>query len=338
MSLYTTDTKVKLQNKTSVIEVDLYGGAITDFHLLNNPVNPLSFRFSKEQMPENNTAGAVYQGHFLCAGRWGEPSAGEIKAGIPNHGQPANIEWRLNKSDETSLFMETTAALEGLQIQRSMKLNNESAVCNITETISNINALGRMYQVVQHPTIAAPFLNEATVVNCNATVGFDHRYVNEPAKHTVNWPYVVDEDNNQFDLRNPKQHFNSVCSFIVDPTDAYGWITAYSPSHQLVFGYVWQRNDYPWINLWQHFESGVIKYRGLEFGTTGLHQPFKDIIGNNNLEVINERTVAYIDAGEQEEKEYAFFLFFVNKDFRGIERIEVNNGTISLIENDRATR
>jgi hypothetical protein len=56
-----------LQNKTSVIEVDLHGGAITDFHLKDNPVNPLSFSFTKEQMPANNKAGAVYQGHFICA-------------------------------------------------------------------------------------------------------------------------------------------------------------------------------------------------------------------------------------------------------------------------------
>jgi len=334
MSPYTTGTKVKLQNKTSALEVDLHGGAITDFHLHDNPVNPLSFRFSKEQMPANNKAGAAYQGHFICAGRWGQPSAGEIDAGIPNHGEPANIEWQLNEGDDKKLSMETTAVREGLHIKREVKLDNEAALCHVTETITNISPLGRLYQLVQHPTVAAPFLNEATAINCNATIGFDYKYVNEPSIHKVYWPYVADEKNKTFDLRNPRQEHNSVFSFIADPKDSYGWVTAYSSAHNLVLGYVWERKDYPWINLWQHYENGIIKYRGLEFGTTGLHQPFKNIIESNNLEIFNERTAAYIDAGEQVTKDYAFFLSPVNKDFKAVEKIEVRNGMISVIENE----
>ena len=207
-------TKIKLQNKTSVLEVDLHGGAITDFHLHENQVNPLSFRFSKEQMPENNKAGAVYQGHFICAGRWGEPSEGEIKAGIPNHGEPANIIWQLNENDETALTIQTIANLEGLQVERKMQMDNAIAFCRVTETITNINSLGRLYQLVQHPTIAAPFLDEATVINCNATKGFNYLHGDVPSKHIVNWPLVMDDNNNTFDLRRPRQNYNSVFSFL----------------------------------------------------------------------------------------------------------------------------
>ncbi|QEC66666.1 hypothetical protein FRZ67_04885 [Panacibacter ginsenosidivorans] len=329
-----TDTKIQLQNKTSVLEADLHGGAITDFHLKENPVNPLSFRFSKDRMPANNKAGAAYQGHFICAGRWGEPSTGEINTGIPNHGEPANIEWQLNENDETGLAMETTAHLEGLHVQRKMQMNEHVALCHVTETITNINPLGRLYQIVQHPTIAVPFLDGTTVINCNATTGFNYLYGDQPSKHIVNWPVATDDNKNAFDLRNPQKNYNSVFSFIVDPKDNYGWLTAYSPAHQLVLGYVWQRKDYSWINLWQHFENGIIKYRGLEFGTTGLHQPFQKIIENNNLEVFNEPTVAYIDAGEQVTKEYACFLFPGGNNFRGIEQIEINDGVITAVEKD----
>lgn len=332
MPPYTTDTKIKLQNKTSILEVDLHGGAITNFHLKENPINPLSFSFSKDQMPENNKGGAVYQGHFLCAGRWGEPSIGEMKAGIPNHGEPANIHWHLNEREEIRLSMETTAAMEGLQIKRQMELDNEAALCHVTETITNINPLGRLYQMVQHPTIAAPFLSGATVINCNATIGFNYLHGDEPLQHLVNWPMVAGNSEKKFDLRNPQEDYNSVFSFIVDPKDNYGWVTAYSSAHDLIFGYVWNRKDYPWINLWQHFEDSAIKYRGLEFGTTGLHQPFKKIIENKNIEVLGERTLAYIDAGACVKKEYAFFLIPLSKNFKGVERIEVKNEIITVIE------
>jgi hypothetical protein len=333
-----TDTKIKLQNKTSVIEVDLYGGAITDFHLKENPINPLSFRFSKEQMPENNRAGAIYQGHFICAGRWGTPSTGEINAGIPSHGEPANIEWRLNENDEAGLAMETTSHLEGLHVQRKMQMDEQAAFYHVAESITNINPLGRLYQLVQHPTIAAPFLDAATIINCNATIGFDYKYGTEPSKYTVNWPIVYDGDGKQFDLSHSKHRYNSVFSFIVNAEEEYGWITAYSSTHNLALGYIWQRKDYPWINLWQHFENGNIKYRGLEFGTTGLHQPFNEIIENHNIKVFNEPALAYIDAGQTVAKGYSFFLIPVHKDFKAVERIEIIDAMVTLIENNSNER
>lgn len=327
-----TTIKIKLQNKTSVLEVDLHGGAITDFHLKENPVNPLSFRFSKEQMPDNNKAGAVYQGHFLCAGRWGEPSPGEIAAGIPNHGEPANIDWNVVETNERNVTMQTVASLEGLHITRNITINDATALFHVIETITNINHLGRLYNVVQHPTIAAPFLNETTIIKCNASIGFDYNHVNKPEESKQNWQNVVDTNSKSFNLQNPQQEYNSVFSFIVNSNDEYGWITSYSPLHQLVLGYVWQRKDYPWINLWQYFENGVIKYRGLEFGTTGLHLPFKTIIENNTLKVLNESTIAYIDAGESVTKDYICFLIPVEKNFKGIERIEVTDEIITTIE------
>src|SRR3546814_11782552 len=74
--------------------VALNGGAVRDFHLKNGTsLNPLSFVMEPEDMPLNNRNGAPYQGHFLCLGRWGEPSDGERKAGVPNHGQAANLLW-----------------------------------------------------------------------------------------------------------------------------------------------------------------------------------------------------------------------------------------------------
>ena len=327
-----TTVKIQLQNKTSLLEVDLHGGAITDFYLKENPVNPLSFRFSKEQMPENNKAGAVYQGHFICAGRWGEPSAGEIKAGIPNHGEPANIDWNMVEHNDAALTMETTASLEGLHVLRNITMHDANAIFHVTETITNTNSLGRLYNVVQHPTIAAPFLNETTVINCNASTGFDYHHANKPEEKKQTWHQAIDANNNSFNLQNPQQEYNSVFSFIVNSNDEYGWITAYSPSHKLVLGYIWARKDYPWINLWQHFENGSIKYRGLEFGTTGLHMPFKNIIENNTFKVFNESTVAYIDAGESVTKEYACFLFPVEAGFRSIDRIEIHNEIITAME------
>ena len=157
--------KTSLENNSCSLSAESFGGAIIDFHLKDDTqINPLSFAFTKEQMPDNNKNGAPYCGHFLCAGRWGLPSKGEIKNGMPNHGEAANIEWQIERNDYY-LFMQTLAKKEGLHIERTIELDKHNSVFAVSESFTNINPLGRLYNVVQHPTLAAPFLDASTIIN-----------------------------------------------------------------------------------------------------------------------------------------------------------------------------
>ena len=68
-------------------------------------------------MPANNKAGAPYQGHFACIGRWGEPSAGEIKAGLPNHGEAANILWQQEQMGKGNLSTQAVCKKKDYMLQ-----------------------------------------------------------------------------------------------------------------------------------------------------------------------------------------------------------------------------
>ena len=320
---------LKLENEISSVTVDLFGGAITNFHLKCNNINPLNFSFSKEQMPENNKAGAPYQGHFLCLGRWGLPSEGEIKAGLPNHGEVANIQWTGIEKNSTEVNIQTTAKLEGLQVERNIILDKNTSVFTVKEVVRNINPLGRLYNMVQHPTLAAPFLDNDVIVDCNGSVGFDQDLYKDAANNMLHWPSVKDEKKKIFDLRNPSVPYNSVFSFVVEQDCEYGWVTAYSPKYNLLLGYVWQRKDYPWVHLWQHWDGGTIKYRGIEFGTAGIHQPFKEIL-DTATSLLGEKTFAYIDAGEIITKNYFSFIHHTEPGFKGVTDINIADDTIQI--------
>jgi hypothetical protein len=97
----------------------------------------------------------------------------------------------------------------------------------------------------------------------------------------------------------------------------------------LLFGYVWKRKDYPWIHLWQYWEDNKIKYRGIEFGTAAIHQPFKEII-NTAMHLLGERTFEYIDAGESVSKKYFSFIYKTEKDFSGTENVTIVNNAIQV--------
>ena len=321
--------KISLENNSCILTVDSFGGAIVDFHLKDDKqINPLSFAFTQEQMPANNKNGAPYQGHFLCAGRWGLPSEGEIKSGIPNHGEAANIAWTVLKNND-NLIMQTTAKLEGLHIKRIIELDPKYDVFAVTETFTNINPLGRLYNIVQHPTLAAPFLNSLTIINCNAAVGFNQLDYLKAESNSFLFPDAEDKNGNIFSLKNPLINYNSVFSFVVDKNNDIGWLTSYSPMHNLLFGYVWKRDDYPWINLWQHWNDNKLVYRGIEFGTTGIHEPFEKII-NTATELFGEKTLAYINAGESVHKKYFSFIYKTEEDLSDIENVTVNADCINI--------
>jgi len=123
--------------------------------------------------------------------------------------------------------------------------------------------------------------------------------------------------------------FSTFERFIADPSEEYAWITTYSQKYQMVFGYIWKRVDYPWIHLWQHFENDKIKYRGLEFGTAAIHQPFKKIL-ELGAEMLGVKTMEYIDAGEELSREYTCFLMSVKEKITGISKVEFNSTTKAI--------
>jgi hypothetical protein len=324
---------INVSNKEASLSVDMLGGAIVDFHLATNPVNPLTFKFSAENMPDNNKSGANYQGHFVCMGRWGPPTAGEIKAGLPDHGQAANLLWTDKPSaQKNEIHIQVDTPLEGLHVERTILLDDLASVFTVSESVKNINPLSRLYNVVQHPTLARPFLTNDTIVNCNADKGFNYKFNTKPLEHAATWPFGTMEDLSRINLSKLNKAYNSVFSFSIKKDAKFGWITAYSPQNNLLIGYLWKRGDYAWINLWQDFEGGNIRYRGLEFGTTGMHKPYKEIIAEENHQVFGDDSYKYIDAGETQTRAYLAFICETPAGYTETGNINLTGGEIIIEE------
>lgn len=327
MILLPDSTLRTLGNQAASLTVDCNGGAFTDFHL-HEDINPLNFKYTMAEMPQNNQAGAPYQGHFVCLGQWGEPSGGEIDSGIPNHGHFANILWKADGGGKI-FNMSARSELEGLEMSRKIELDHENAVFAVEETVLNINPLGRLFNIVQHPTLSRPFLDGETVINCNAGIGFNQAFSSNPLKSALNWPFGFCPGFKPIDLRTPRRAYNSIYSFVVDNKSNQGWITAYSPKNQTILGYVWDRRDYPWIHVWQDWEEGAMRYRAIEFGTAGYHKSFKEMV-RLPLQLFNEDVCTYIDAGESVSRRFISFLIKVDKDFSGVKDIDVTRGTLKI--------
>ena len=317
---------ITLQNELAVLQLDPEGGAIVDFHLKDQPVNPLNFFYPQETITDSPH---FFKGHFLCLGRWGDPSEAEQEAGIVKHGDLSRQHWSMT-SFMNGYNMQARSHTEALSILRRLELQHGASVFKVHETIVNISNTGRLFNLVQHPTIARPFLTENTIVDCNATTGFDYAFETYQQEIIRDWPYALLPAGNSIDLRKSATDYSSVFSYIVDPGSKWGWLTAYSPEYNLLLGYVWPRAHYPWINLWVHCENGHIQYRGLEFGTTGIHKPYGEILEKDLSLWMGEKTIHWLDPNRPVTYAYTGFLQKMEPGFAGVEAITYDGEIIDI--------
>jgi hypothetical protein len=318
---------VVLDGHAARVAVDPGGGSIVQFQFTGQNLNPLTWT-SGEPAP------AHPMGHFLCLDRWGPPSEAESKNGMPFHGEASHVTWKvvrapLHSRGEIEAELAATLPMAGFEVTRRMRLSDGTALLRVSESVTNTNKLGRIYNMVQHPSIAPPFLDETTLVDANAHQGFmQSSALPNPERPPILWPHAL-KDGRTVNLRHlTNDAAPDVASFTID--GEYGWVTASSASKGLLIGYIWKTSDYPWLNIWRNAINGKPAARGLEFGTTGLHQPMGILVAKGKI--FDRSIYAYIDAGQTVTRSYAAFLLKIPSDYRGVDRITYASGRLTLHE------
>lgn len=306
-----------LESRAAKLRIELAGGVLSSFQLAGDPVNPLQG-----------------MGHFLCLDRWGPPSAAEEKNGMPFHGEASKVEWRVTRAPERrngGIEAEMTAdlPLAGLAVRRHIRMPDASAQVLVQEEVTNRNRLGRIFNMVQHPTIGAPFLDPYTTVDASAGRGLmQSSPLPNPERPTVRWPNAL-HAGKRVDLRRLTDDPDpNVVSFEVP--GALGWTTACAPEQGRLLGYAWKTADYPWFSAWRHVEHGKPALRGLEFGTTGLHQPFPVLVAKGRI--FDLPLYTYLDAGESVTRSYTMFLVRTPKRFEGVQSVSYRSGNLLIQE------
>ena len=319
-----------LKGEQAQVIVDLAGGSIVNFQLNDQGLNPLVWANAG---PEDE---ARPMSHFICLDRWGAPSRAELKQGMVFHGEATRMQWKLLKEpkiegDSIASEMSAMLPMAGLEVKRTIELAARGSWFKVTEEVTNRNQLGRIFNFVQHPTIGPPFLDETVVVDSNARRGLmQSSPLPNPEEPAVYWPQAL-KDGQPVNLRHLHgDPLPNVVSFTID--EEYGWVTAANAARGLLIGYIWRVSEYPWLNIWRHVQDGKPLARGLEFGTTGLHQPFGILVKKGRI--FGRPIYAHIDTGEMVTKSYVAFLIKIPNDYRGVGRVAYNNGALVVAERD----
>ena len=318
-----------LKNGVAQAVIDIAGGSFVDFHLLSQGLNPLTWNSGGEETAPRP------MGHFLCLDRWGAPSAAEAERGMPFHGEASYVDWQVDSpptedEGEISAIMSAVLPMAGLSLKRWVRFAGDRPLLIVREELTNDNDLGRIYNMVQHPSIGPPFLDEGTLVDANARQGFMQASpLPNPEIPAVVWPQGLKDTGESVNMRHLTDDMHpNVVSYIIE--EEYGWTTAANPAKGLLIGYIWPTADYPWFDAWRHVADGKPVARGLEFGTTGLHQPFDVLVEKGRI--FDRLLFSYLDAGASTTRSFANFLFEIPADYRGVGKISLADGELVLSE------
>lgn len=312
--------KIKLNNGKISLTLHLNGGSVMSLKHTDKPdADVLNFSYTKKQMRQIGNTGAPFRGHFICCPYWG--SAGNNE---PWHGPFAAGKWKKEADAKNSAVISATHKDVGLTINKAIHLHHIQPIYRVNEQIENILKTPVAFNLVQHPTLQAPFLNEETIIQSNATKGLlQENLVAGHLHQATNWPFLK-VGKKKMDLSKSSSQQSIVASFAMPEQEQLGWVTAYSPMQELLFGYCWLIKDYPWLNIWKQVENNKTIYTGLEFGTTGIHLNLFDTM-QNHADRWGHSNYHLLAPNKHTTKTYWSFLLPLKRVQQGVKNIKVND-------------
>ena len=266
-------------------------------------------------------------GHNLCFPYWGNPSASETRAGMTYHGEAGITMWRQVTARQDEITVTAEFPESRTRFTRTVRVSDQIAYFDSTG--ENLAAWDRVLGWCEHATIGPPFLErEQTLMDASLTRG-------RMEKQEFTWPSGRAEK--PIDLRKVRslQGHGFVNNFLVDPARQYGFWAAVNPRLRLLFGYVFPRADYPWLNIWEANEAAMLT-RGMEFSNTPVHGTLKTLLREPQL--FGLPAFEWLDARSSLRKRFAAFSARVPEGYRGVADVSIHSGKLEIAERESGRR
>jgi hypothetical protein len=257
---------------------------------------------------------AGIMGHNLCVDIFGGPSDEEAAAGLTPHGDASVVRYELDVAGR-AMSMRALLPLAELSIERRIELRDRAV--SVREIIENMTACDRPIGWTEHVTLGPPFLEKGlTEFRASATrskvferaFGVDDYLL---AGAAFDWPFAPRADGGTTDLRRftSAAASSAYTAHLMDEGREDAFFTAFSPRARLALGFVWKRQDFPWLGIWEENHSrghapwnGATLTRGMEFGVSPMPESRREMIDRGRL--FDVPTYRWIPAKSRVEVEY----------------------------------
>jgi hypothetical protein len=311
-TIYRARRAHSIENEHVRVTVLVEGGHVAEIAGRQSGVNPLwtppwpsiePSTYSFEKHPEYGANAesrllAGIMGHNLCMDIFGGVSAEEQAAGQTVHGEAAVAPYEIAEGDG-ELTMRALFPQSQLAFERRIRLHPAASVVEFTETVENLAATDRPIGWTQHVTLGPPFLEKGgTELRASATRSkvFEHEFTaGKDVMKTgaqFNWPDVPHSDGTFGDLR----RFTGLpvsggyTAHLMNRRRTHAFFVAWSPKSQVALGYVWKREDFPWLGIWEENYSrtqppwnGQALTWGMEFGVSPMPETRREMIARRSM-------------------------------------------------------
>ena len=339
---------VVLSNGKLELTVLTTGGALASLVLRDDPEKLSPYwnpsRYARET---GRKFTGFAMGHFVCVDGFGPVSPEEKDAGLMGHGEAHTRPWetKLAHKTEATATLTQSVKLPILQevLTRTLRMVDGENVIYVQSELESLLGFDRPVNWGEHATLGSPFLEPGvTVVDMPAKQAQTRPGKSgtipmrlKPGKDFT-WPMAAAENGGKVDVRltpkNPNSHDHTTS--LVDPKRKLGFVTALNPSKRLILGYVFRREDYPWVQSWDNYPPDLRMARGMEFATQPYDVPRRETIQTNTM--FGAPTYRWLPAKSKIESRYLLFYCQAPEGFHKVDDVRVEGG--KLIIEDRKAR
>lgn len=328
---------VALENdRIELITLDK-GGAFVSLRLKDDQrqINPMwdPIRLARETKSPSRFGSSL--GHFVCVDGFGPASPEEQKAGLLGHGEAHRLDWQRTSAGRLHVAFKTHLPIVQENFTRRIELVDGEQVVYVTSELESLLGFDRPVNWAEHATIGAPFLAAGTTV-VDASVGQcqTRPHQKQPPNRTLAsgadfvYPTAPLLDGGKRDVRLVPDPPNSMdhTGCTVDPSRAHGFVTAINTAQRMMLGYVWRREEYPWLQEWLNYPPNGALSRGLEFGTQPYDVPRRQAVTMGAM--FGVPTYRWLPAKSRIGSRFLFFWTRVPQGMNRVENVRLDGGRL----------
>ena len=339
-----------LSNDKVSLTVITEGGAMAQILLADDKekINPIWNPYWIARQAGLSRPTSFFRGHFACLDGFGPSSAEERAAGLPFHGEASMLPWMLQSNQKT-----------GRHAERGIFRGASARPGNVRPDLPHRRRRehrlggqrGDQSAGVRPPRLLGRARDDQRALSrarqgCGRHARHKAKTKSVPAQANpprqlrsfvdFTWPMAPTVDGQPFDIRSAPMKPNTTdhMTTLIDPSRRLGFATALHPEKRLLIGWVFRREEFPWVQTWLSNPGTNRMTRGLEFATQPFDLPRAEVLRNGPL--FDSPVFRIFPAKSTITSSFLMFYTSVPEGFLKVDDVQLTGG--KLVIEDRANR
>ena len=297
-------------------------------------------------VPDNRKLQGAMVGHFVCVDGFGSASADERAAGLAMHGEAYLQPWDLIASNKqgstTTVKFIANLPLRQETFARTLQMVDGESVIYVDSELASQVAFDRTANWGEHPFLFPPFLErQTTVVDMSGTRARTRSYPGTQRQspplvqaQDFTWPMAPAAAGGLVDLRAAPATgtWMGHTTTLMDPSRRLAWVTILNTARHYLLGYMFRREEYPWVQNYMSYPANDWPGRGIEFATQPFDLPHRDMVDLNRM--FDTPVYRWLPAKSKVSTRFLLFYTRSPEDMRRVDDVRLENGKITI--EDRA--